>query len=151
MPTESTLKLFAIQAHALKSASATIGSEELAKEAEVLEIAAVDKNFETIEKNLDSFYNNLVLLTKRINTALEQQTGVQNNQQGDSSISVQLTDLLAALKEKSVKNSDHVLGELELLPLDEKTKKTLTIISDHVLMSEYEKASTLVKKLLKKK
>jgi signal transduction histidine kinase/CheY-like chemotaxis protein len=153
-PEKSDIKTITIQAHALKSASATIGAEELSQEAAQLETAGKAEDLARIKEILPSFYTNLTHITERIDAALSQTE--QSNAHAPktkrikpSTIS-QLADLQTALAEKKIKDIDRLIAELEQLPLDEKIKESVTEISDFVLMSEYDEAANLLQKMLKK-
>jgi HPt (histidine-containing phosphotransfer) domain-containing protein len=52
-------KLFATYAHAMKSASASIGATEISELAKILEFAGKEENLSTIEETLQEFINQL--------------------------------------------------------------------------------------------
>jgi signal transduction histidine kinase/CheY-like chemotaxis protein len=158
---------FTIQAHAIKSAAATIGAAEVSREAAALEAAAreaVGKAGDTqaIHEALPGFCEDLARLTGGIKKAL-QETGETTGdpEAGDLEVrtgekqnaaSVIPRPVLLALKEaleaKNMKEIDSLLEEIEKLPLDAKTRETAAVISDKVLMGEYEEAIETVTLLL---
>ena len=64
---------FVIEVHALKSASASIGAEDLSKKALLLENAGKEGNLELIAAHLEDFIGNLFDLANRIQAFLRQE------------------------------------------------------------------------------
>ena len=150
MPGIDTLSQFVTQVHALKSASGSIGSEELSKKAENLEAAGKAGDLAFIEKNLGGFVEHLVKLTEDIKTALEagKTEGTEVSHSSSSIPLPLLNGLGAALKSQKVADIDRILEGLMKEPLDSKTRETLEKISDNVLMTEFDGALETLGSLL---
>ena len=129
---------------ALKSASATLGAAELSKKAIQLEAAAKIGDLGTVQSDLFEFVELLTELTQNIRAALElipaQTISTEDNTQEEeiSAYSALLLELTKALKAKKIPEIDRILNELNLEPLPPKTREILTLISDQVLMTEFD-------------
>jgi signal transduction histidine kinase/CheY-like chemotaxis protein len=69
---EADLTAFTTQAHALKSATASIGAADISKEAAALEAAGKTQDMAVIQEGLPGFHEHLVKLIEMIKKALEQ-------------------------------------------------------------------------------
>jgi CheY-like chemotaxis protein len=130
---------FTIQAHALKSAAATIGAAEVSQEAAVLEAAGKAGDIQTIGGTLPLFHEHLSLLIEAIGKTLQ----ANEELKGSKSIPIpraSLAALQAALEGKNIREIDRLLAELEQLPLDAETRELINAVSDKVLLQEYRKA-----------
>jgi len=160
---EKHLTSFITQIQALKSASATIGAVETSDKAARFEAAGRNKELSFILDNLPDFVEQLTALTKSIRAALEtkpDKPGLKFGGQGflnqafgkkkpDKSQStkanpseyIPLFDkLAAALKSRNVTDIELVLDELSKLQLEAKPGEILELISDQILMTEFESA-----------
>jgi signal transduction histidine kinase/CheY-like chemotaxis protein len=145
------LPSFTAQVHALKSAAATIGAVGISKDAAELEAAGKTGDPGAIGDRLGDFYRNLKNLAERIgwvlNTAEAAET--KNAAMTDlSSFLPQLKELRDALEKKDIDTIDRGIGELENKPFDKKTKEIFSSVSDAVLMTEFQKAVTMINELI---
>ena len=148
---EKHLSSLTTQIQALKSASATIGAEELSQQAARIEIAGKEKDFVFIQTNLLVLIEQLSELTQNIKTALEEEKSEENAASSipNSSLVQNLfNELSAALKSKDVIEIDNLLNKLKENPLDENTKEILKKINDQVLMTEFESAIKTINEFL---
>jgi CheY-like chemotaxis protein len=148
-PEDTALAAFATQVHAIKSAVATIGAANLSKEAEVLEAAGKAEDAETIGKILPGFHGRLLEIIEGIAKALGETEGEQ--EAGDKEQEALMTlfpALQTALAAKSMKEIDKLLEEIAALPLGAKTREGINLVSDNVLMGEYEAALETLKGLV---
>ncbi|MDR2588383.1 MAG: Hpt domain-containing protein [Spirochaetales bacterium] len=137
-PALNELPLFTTQVHALKSAAASLGAEELSAKAAALEKAGNSKDDAFIRENLNAFTQELTRLVESILAAL-----AENEESPPAPASAQrelLYQLKDALKNKNVNAIDRILESLQQKPQDAHTRGTLEKISDAVLMTEFEKA-----------
>jgi CheY-like chemotaxis protein/HPt (histidine-containing phosphotransfer) domain-containing protein len=152
VPERGQLALFATQAHALKSALAVIGASDISKEAARLEEAGKNGNIAAIQESLPVFYEHLVRITRSINLALAEKNVAAESEKKVRTVKAasvpQLSQLKIALAEKSIRQVDRLIRELEKSPFDEKTKKIIDDIADSVLMSNYNEAIQMVDDLL---
>jgi CheY-like chemotaxis protein len=161
VPARETLDNFITQVHALKSASASIGAAEIAETAALLEEAGKKGDIRTIKKELANFRNTLSSLIEGIQEALEntlspaaaeKETGTQAEQDspaaGAPADPAMLLRLREALKAENIREIDTIMAELGALVLDEKTRETVSLIADHILVSEFKEAGDLISGLL---
>jgi signal transduction histidine kinase/CheY-like chemotaxis protein len=141
---KETLSALVTNIHALKSASAAIGAEEISVEAARLELAGKDEDIEFIRKNIPRFKDRLTKLIERIIIALELYTKKQKKKviplDGISSFHVLLRELEDALNSQKTENIDNALNKIYQEPLDNVTKGVLDKVSDDVLMAEFDSA-----------
>ncbi|MDR3199942.1 MAG: response regulator [Spirochaetales bacterium] len=141
-PEEKDLPLFTIQVHALKSACATIGAAELSEKAGELEAAGKAGNMPVIRERLAGFAANLTALAREIRLCVE--PGAEEKLGGDDESPALyeslFRELQEALKKQNIESIDRLMAELEKKPLGAKTREALGIISDQVLIVEFEAA-----------
>ena len=146
--------VFITHVHALKSASSSIGAEEVSGLAALLEAAGKNGDMDYIKNNLENFTQLLGNLVNNICDAIVSDVNsieVNNNEKiGSASIpSTLLSEFASALEIKKINEIDSILDALMNLNLEANVLKVLEKISDEVLMAEYEKASELLVSLLK--
>jgi HPt (histidine-containing phosphotransfer) domain-containing protein len=147
-PQESDLPLLITQAHALKSASASIGAEETANLAAQLEEAGNKGDLDFIKAHLPRFTASLSALSGRIKTALLKEKPSAISPHGEwQNLAPSLTLLKNALAAENVGEADRVLALLSAAPLDEASRDALARISDLVLVGEFKAAAALAENL----
>jgi signal transduction histidine kinase/CheY-like chemotaxis protein len=163
-PAETDLHCFIIQIHALKSASATIGAAALYEKAAELERAGKKEDITLVREKLPDFYINLAEVVTEIRKALKDpvprepvlgapetaETGEQISGRRNrvKELQPQFEKLRKALEEENIITVDKILAEFMQKPVDEQTKKTLTDISDLVLIAEFDRAKNTVEELI---
>ena len=155
MPDKDSLRAFAIQVHALKSASATIGAASVSAMALQLETAAKAGDYTFIENNLNKFAADMENLVAGIKNALQSYYEKSlDGSSADGSSAVESSDkikpLLNELKEaltaeKSSSEIFVVLDKINLMQLDVKSKEIFEKISFNVLMNEFNEALEILK------
>ena len=149
IPNADTLNTFVTQVHALKSASASIGVDELSAMATTLEAAGKAGAMGIIEENLPGFVKHLAETTKNIYAALQGGTKESENPPQKASVPPAIKGILLelgdALRSQKAADIDRILGELDETRLNAAIessgiKATLDQIADDVLMAEYDKA-----------
>jgi HPt (histidine-containing phosphotransfer) domain-containing protein len=151
-PEPDALPLFVTQAHALKSASATIGAAEVSAEAAALEAAGKAGDMAAIREGLPSFHKHLTELIEEIGKVLEEGREANNGSlqaggENRDAVLPLLSALRAALEAKNMKDIDRLLEEIEQLPLDAETREAINVVSDKVLLGEYGEAVDITEKL----
>jgi signal transduction histidine kinase/CheY-like chemotaxis protein/HPt (histidine-containing phosphotransfer) domain-containing protein len=145
--------LFVTSVHALKSACASIGADEVSSEALKLEYAGKEGDVSYIRNNLDGFLEKLSGLVDGIDAALGKDNG-GGNRAGSSGDNKKLFSLLGelegALKERKADKIDHILSDIFKEPPEAEFKEALEKISDDVLVAEFDGAAKKVKELLHK-
>jgi signal transduction histidine kinase/DNA-binding response OmpR family regulator len=146
IPDKSELTAFVTQVHALKSASASIGAEEISRMAAELEEAGRNDDMEFIRANLGVFLENLAAATERIKAVLSGKAVISHDEKRQG-LGESLALLKDALASENVGDADKILADLSGGPLDEATKDSLSRISDLVLVGEFKEASVIAEKL----
>ncbi|MDR1514571.1 MAG: Hpt domain-containing protein, partial [Synergistaceae bacterium] len=146
IPGKSELSAFVTQVHALKSASASIGAEEISRMAAELEEAGRNGDMEFIRANLGVFIENLAAATERIKAALSGKAVISHDEKRQG-LGEPLSLLKDALASENVGDADKILADLSGGPLDKATKDSLSRISDLVLVGEFEEASAIAENL----
>jgi CheY-like chemotaxis protein len=148
MPDEAALPLFTTQAHALKSASASIGAASLSKKAALLEDAAKHGHMAAIPAELDEFRESLISLTGRIRAALPQEKAMEQGGESGSPDKSALLRLKAAVETEDIGLIDQILDGLGHLSEGTEAGKTLSAVAERVLMSEFCEAAALLTDLI---
>jgi len=138
---------FIINVHALKSASASIGAEEVSAKAAKMEVAGKNGDITCIKENLNDFIEELTKLVEGINIALKtmKTDHEQTVSSSDDSVMKLLRELEKALKTQKAETIEHILDEINHHPLDTRTKETIEKISDDILITEFDKAVNTIK------
>jgi signal transduction histidine kinase/DNA-binding response OmpR family regulator len=150
VPETDALPFFVIQVHALKSASASIGANEVSELAAKLEAAGKQEDLTLIKEKLPVFSERISELVKNIGALMEnRKVSPATDNFGTGHISL-LKELDAALESNNGNEISRIMQELEeaSLSMDSKTKDAVEQISDEVMMAEYDSARKIVKKLM---
>ncbi|GHV03824.1 hypothetical protein AGMMS50229_03840 [Campylobacterota bacterium] len=147
-PTTDELPLFAVNAHALKSAAATIGANALSELAAKLETAGKAGDMQAINRTITQFHNDLAKLSKTIADMLTEKSDAQTETVAIGDHSAVFNDLLSALTSEDIGAIRTLLNDLENQPFDQPTKELLNQISTAVLMTEFEEAIRAIDKLI---
>jgi signal transduction histidine kinase/CheY-like chemotaxis protein len=137
---------FVIQAHALKSAAATIGAAKAAQEAAALEAAGKAGDLQAIGGTLPLFHKHLTELIEGIEKTLQEKNeeakaAAPPLRPERSTLSASLALLKEALEAKKMREIDRLLAELEQQPLDAETRERIKAVADKALLGEYQEAA----------
>ena len=150
VPDADTLSFFTTQAHAIKSAAASIGAGEVSSKAAALEAAGRAGDLPKIEENLSGFAAELKELNAGIQKAIMSHNEMKQPRSGEN-VSPALESLLRELKEalaskKATSDIFNILNEMNKVGLDKENRDFLEKISYHVLMGEFEDAAKIADK-----
>jgi HPt (histidine-containing phosphotransfer) domain-containing protein len=141
---------YAICVHALKSASASIGADELSGFAYAMELAAKQGDSAFIKARNDEFIASLNALLGRIKEAgteyAETRTGKEFSD--SKNLKEELNRLKAALADMNAGVINSAIGALQAIARSESLAGTVRSISTKILMSEYDEAQELIDELL---
>jgi len=147
--TSGDIRAFTICVHALKGALANIGAEKLSEEAYALEKAGQRDDMGYIEKNSRQFLKKLDKLLNEISTIISSD---KIKQQSGSLLSelllTELTNLKTALENMNAFEINKSIDSMLVLECTDEVKSILRNISKHILMVEYEQATSLIDSLL---
>ena len=150
---EGNIKEYTTIIHALKSAGANIGANEVSKLAEDLEHAGINNDLTFIEENNNFFTNKAGELVENIGVALKAyaahnmtiaQNDVNSGQSNDEVIQKELNSLKTALETIDIGSINKTVDELMRLARTEDEKKIIREISQHILLFEYDEACELI-------
>ncbi|MCL2210596.1 MAG: ATP-binding protein [Treponema sp.] len=154
---KDNLNLFITHVHALKSASGAIGAADLSAQAAYLEEAGKEEDWAFINGNFDRFMENLSELVEDITVVLElrflAEKGNANSKpviiSGDNEKLYELLKQLEdALRSNNAEKIDRILDEINALSKDKSISDIIDRISDDILITEFESAIELIKKIL---
>jgi signal transduction histidine kinase/CheY-like chemotaxis protein len=154
---EDNLPEFTTLAHALKSASSSIGATKISAEAARLEEAGKAEDMAFIYANLDKFIDTLSSLISEIDNvmeALKDDERGSNQKKNRASIDILfplLRELIVALKTKNVSEIDRLLIEFDKNLPDTETREAFEKISDYVLVTEFDRAIKTIEDILNDK
>jgi signal transduction histidine kinase/CheY-like chemotaxis protein len=139
--------LYIIHVHALKSAAANIGANDLSEKAKTLEKAGKDKNYSFIKSHTAKFLTTLETLLSDISDVLS-----ANRSKG--SVDFELLKLeLGRLKEAlSVLDPiaiDKATNALQEFNGGDRTGRTIENILQNILIGEYDEAAVMIDNLIK--
>jgi len=151
-PDEENMLELITQVHALKSASASIGAQEISSMAAGLEAVGKAGDLVFIRESLPGFVEKLIELISNINVALEimdPKKQIHPDAAFISSHSALFNELSEALKSQKIADIKNILNQLKQSPAEDAgVKEILGQISDQVLMSEFDNALKIVEDLL---
>ena len=153
MPTTETLPVFVTQVHALKSASQSLGAEEISAEAARLEKAGSTGDLAFFLENIGPFAERLAQMLGNIDAALGSpgiwgDTPRHKGMKTAKDIPAYLRELAEALKSQDASETDRLIDELDLQPLDAKEREVLEKISDAVLVAEFDDAAKTIEEYI---
>jgi len=145
------IPLYAIHVHALKSAAANIGAEELSNAAGELEMAGKQADLAFLEENNPKFLASLESLLRDIHHLMS-----AHRESGEKAASVldakalktRLTSLKQALETLNAHAMNSTMDALLGMELPDNDSTTIQSISRNILMAEYDEALTLTESLL---
>jgi CheY-like chemotaxis protein/HPt (histidine-containing phosphotransfer) domain-containing protein len=146
---------FTIRVHALKTASANVGAVALSNEAAFLEEAGKKGDLQTIWEKTDIFRERLAGLISDIREAVSLVNGADKGAGETEGIPADIApaaENLLRLKEaigsKDIGAIDMALDALCAMPSCDDAKNTLSLISNHVLLADFDEAEGIVNDLL---
>jgi HPt (histidine-containing phosphotransfer) domain-containing protein len=141
--------VFVTQVHSLKSASASIGADEISAKAAKLEAAGKNADINFIQEHLPVFVQQLAELVINIKKILEYKKSDDTSEPSLLTDNSPLFEELAeALKKQNAAEIDRLLAELDKISPDSETREALEKISDEVLMTEFDNALKIVNNLI---
>jgi HPt (histidine-containing phosphotransfer) domain-containing protein len=149
-PDEAGLPVFVSHVHSLKSALASIGAAEQAKEAALLEDAGRSGDTALICERFPDFRAELERLTEHIRAALPQESARATERGAGGADKKTLLLLKNALDTEDVNTADELLEDLAKTARDAETLRIFTEISERILMYEFAEAARLADDLINK-
>jgi CheY-like chemotaxis protein len=140
---DDDLQLYTVNVHAMKSALANIGEEELSEFAKKLESAGHDRNIELIANETNEFLNDLKILVERITP----EEGGDKEVADDDMVFLAEKLLLfrAACVVYDKKAAKEVIIDLKKKTWSHSIKKMLNNLTEHLLHSDFEEAANIAR------
>jgi signal transduction histidine kinase/HPt (histidine-containing phosphotransfer) domain-containing protein/ActR/RegA family two-component response regulator len=141
---------FTIQVHALKAASANIGAVEISNEAAFLEEAGKKRDLQTIWEKADMFQERLTCLISGIRRVVSLVNDANKSvEKTENMLAVDdLLRLKEAISSKNIGAIDMTLDEMSVMYSSDDAKSMLSLISNHVLLADFDEAEGIVNNLL---
>ncbi|MDR1510182.1 MAG: response regulator [Synergistaceae bacterium] len=143
-PDDVPLHAFTTLVHALKSALANIGADDLSHAAALLEEAGRAADMSAIRDRLPPFREELTALTARLREAAAAARAVDVEKHAGPETEAALTRLQEALEAKDIDAIYAARTRLQALPLTGKALEAVSEIADSILLMEFEKAESIV-------
>ena len=143
--------LYATYAHALKSASASIGAKELAAFAKDLEYAAKIEDVSFVSTHNDRFLNMLMQTVKNIGGALEKKE-YGTNEQGpipSRDLEPKLILLKKALEDIDIQLIDSLSDDMSMRSWENCSKEIVDNIFELIMLADYEDAIDIIDSILR--
>jgi CheY-like chemotaxis protein/two-component sensor histidine kinase len=141
---EEDLHLFAVNAHAMKSALANIGEKEVSGLATLLEKAGKTGDRVTIKSNTREFLNMLKKIILHVESEAEKKEA--NTDENPDYLREQLKSISTACANYDKKAAKTALRSLMKMSWTKGTKALIDEISEYLLHSDFEKARKLAEK-----
>jgi PAS domain S-box-containing protein len=144
------LSAFIINVHAMKSALANVGEDDLSLEASKLEQAGRDQNIKMILSELPSFLESLNKVIEKLKPAegdaAEEET--ESEDSGDKQfLQEKLQAIQAACASFDKKAAKTALAELKQKTWPRLTRDKLSVIAEHLLHSEFDEAAAIAREM----
>ncbi|MDR3210764.1 MAG: response regulator [Planctomycetota bacterium] len=134
------LKDFINQVHAMKSASASIGADDISREAAILEDAGHRGDIEAITSILGLFRENLASLIRHIKFALATEPVTESREVLNDEVVNLFDGLRRALLSEEMGSVDRLLSELKENKLNAEARSALEKINDNIIIADYQEA-----------
>jgi CheY-like chemotaxis protein len=147
---EFDLKFFTTQVHALKSALANIGAQDLSTNAAALEDAGRKGDMLAIGANCGAFREAVESLAERIEAALAQIHSVRGQNLSErETVEQALVRLREVLEMEELDAIDAALQAAQALQLDSEIREDISRIAELILIADFNKAAELVSAVIK--
>jgi HPt (histidine-containing phosphotransfer) domain-containing protein len=151
---DSSLRAFITQVHALKSALAAIGADDLSQTAALLEKAGREGEMTVIREHLAPFRERLATLAERIGEFTARASAAACSRDGAETRGPEIDNALARLRKaleiRDIDAMDAALAHLQTLTLPEALRDAVSATADCVLEADFQKAADIVGALLKR-
>jgi signal transduction histidine kinase/CheY-like chemotaxis protein len=141
-------QLFTTYAHALKSASACIGAEDLSEKARELEMAGRKGDADFININYSIFLKQMFITLDKIESALTQWRSQKKEPAADETeLKKYLIQLTEAVKQTDILEAENILNKLEGMKMPEEVEEAVQKVARCIMLSDYDVAETILSKL----
>ena len=145
LQTEDDIHMYIINVHAMKSALANIGENELSAAALRLELAGRENDINVMKAETNAFLDRLHAVIAKITPKDADNEPIEDTEEALAFLREKLiviSEACAAFEKKTAKNA---LGELREKTWSHNTREMLNKISEHLLHSEFDSAAALAR------
>jgi signal transduction histidine kinase/CheY-like chemotaxis protein len=141
------IPIFIINIHAMKSALANVGENELSDNAGQLEEAGRDNNVNLILSALPDFLSSLRKVIDKLKPVEDIDDAVSEDTMDRSYLKEKLTVIEASCALFDKKAAKNALAELKKKPWPKPIREQFSAITDHLLHSDFEEAAAIARSL----
>jgi HPt (histidine-containing phosphotransfer) domain-containing protein len=141
--TDEDIQLYIINTHSMKSALINIGKKETSESAKKLEAAGRERNIAVISDETPAFINDLRSIIKEITPQEEDDS--DKNEDDIALLHEKLVIFRAACTTYDKKAAKEVIIELKKIKWSQKIKLLLNTLTEHLLHSDFEEASSIAR------
>jgi len=145
---ENNIQLYIINVHAMKSALANIGKDELSAAARRLEQAGRDRDINVLVSETGEFINNLNNIVCEININNESKENAEDTEESLVFLNEKLKVIKEACETLDKKSAKNALNELKEKTWSHNTNELLNTVSNHLLHSEFDDISACISKFI---
>jgi len=143
------LSMFIINIHALKSALANVGEDDLSAKAGKMEQAGRDKDIKQILSDLPAFLESLYSIIYKFESKEEKQRVIKEEIRGDiSMLKEKLLEIKAACSVYNKKAAKDLIAELKEKSWSSEIEELLSAIAGFLLHSDFDDAAKIIEKHL---
>ncbi|GHU39131.1 hypothetical protein FACS1894190_02510 [Spirochaetia bacterium] len=147
------IKLLEVYFHAIKSAAANIGSDNISAEAKLLEIACKENNTGLMKIKIPDFLADLNIIVSNVEAFLKNRNISTNDTpyfaaEPNDLLKAQLETFIEAVNSMDIQVIDNCLSLFEKTSDNALIRKQTDVIKLHILQSEYEEAADAAKEIL---
>ena len=149
-PDDKKISLLSVYVHSLKSALSFIGVQDLSDKAKDIELAGKAGNSDFISENLPNFIEKLSVLMNNIKNVINiSSKNEAENLEISPKSAILLQELVDLINSKAAFSEiDNIIEELGKTPLNSRLREVLDQVSDEILMTEYDNALQIIKKIV---
>jgi signal transduction histidine kinase/FixJ family two-component response regulator len=146
---EDDISSFIINVHAMKSALANVGENELSNEASQLEQAGRDKNIDLIISSVPHFTEGLNKVIEKFSPGEEEDAFDESAvEKADLAfLQEKLSEIQTACASYDKKSAKTALSELKKLNYNRQIKDQFSAIAEHLLHSEFDEAANIAREV----
>ena len=139
------IHLYTITTHAMKSALANIGEEDLSAVAKKLEAAGREKDIAVITAETPAFLSDLQAVIKKITPKEDDDAGKTEDEEDQAYLQEKLLVFRAACVVYDKKSAKEIIIDLKKKKWSRPTKEMLNLLAERLLHSDFEEAANIAR------
>ncbi|MDR0465420.1 MAG: response regulator [Treponema sp.] len=147
---ENEIQMYIINVHAMKSALANIGEDELSAAARRLEQAGRERDINVLVSETGTFLDNLSNVVSEINRKNTNRENAEDTQESLVFLNEKLKTIMEACETLDKKSAKNALNEIKEKTWSHNTNELLNTVSNHLLHSEFDDIAACILEFLNK-